>query len=65
MTDTPLVAALLEERRGYVARGAKDRVAQVDAALKAYGIEVDNAPVVEAAVAAEVETAVPAKPKRR
>lgn len=32
-----LVAALNEERRGYVARGLTKRVAQVDAQLKALG----------------------------
>lgn len=31
--DEALAAALLEERRGYVARGLDDRVAQVDAEL--------------------------------
>lgn len=31
------IAALLEERRGYVTRGLKDRVAQVDEQLKARG----------------------------
>lgn len=31
----PIVAALLEEKRGYEARGLDDRVKQVDAAVKA------------------------------
>lgn len=40
------VAALLDERRGHVMRGKKERVAQVDAELKRFGVAVD----------AEVET---------
>jgi hypothetical protein len=33
------IAGLLEERRGYVARGLDDRVAQVDAELRRIGAE--------------------------
>jgi hypothetical protein len=33
------IAALLEERRGYVLRDEKDRVAQVDAQLRVLGHE--------------------------
>lgn len=35
--DEALVAALLEERRGYELRGAAERVAEVDAQLKRLG----------------------------
>lgn len=35
------VEALLAERRGYLARGLANRVAQVDAQLAHYGIAVD------------------------
>jgi hypothetical protein len=38
-TEDPMVAALLEERRGYVQRGDKDRVARVDEQLKLHGYE--------------------------
>jgi len=45
------IEALLIEREGYVQRGLAARVAQVDAALRAYGIEVEEtataSPVVE------------------
>lgn len=37
MTTDPMIAALLRERTGYVLRGLDDRVAEVDAALKARG----------------------------
>lgn len=37
-TDT-MIAALLRERAGYVARGMDDRAAQVDEQLKARGYE--------------------------
>jgi hypothetical protein len=36
-TDDPMVAALLREREGYVARGMDDRVAQVDEQLRLRG----------------------------
>jgi hypothetical protein len=35
------IAALLVERRGYEARGLRDRVAAVDAALAALGHEIE------------------------
>ena len=44
------VNALLEERRGYVLRGLKDRVAQVDAELARLGVAVEAAPVETAVV---------------
>jgi hypothetical protein len=43
------VASLLEERRGYQVRGLANRVAQVDAELKRYGVEVGDVPEVETA----------------
>lgn len=50
--------ALLEERRGYVMRGLKDRVAQVDAAIKALGgVVVADVPEVAVEIDAELETA--------
>ena len=39
-----MVDALLEERAGYVRRGRRDRVAQVDAVLAGYGVAVDDGP---------------------
>lgn len=44
------VASLLREREGYVVRGLKDRVAQVDAQLARLGYAVE-----ETAAAAPVE----------
>lgn len=38
MHPTSKVEALLVEREGYVVRGLKDRVAQVDAELEAFGL---------------------------
>jgi|GEM_PF-5975006 len=63
------VAALIEERRGYVAHGKTGRVAQVDAELARFGIAVDDTPEVERAVVTpEVETAVvkrgPGRPRK-
>jgi len=54
------VAALIEERRGYVVRGLADRVAQVDAELARFGVAVDDAAgnVEYAVVTPKVETAV-------
>jgi hypothetical protein len=43
------VAALLEERRGYVLRNLADRVAQVDAELARYGVAVETTEVVASA----------------
>ena len=46
-----MIEALLEERRGYVVRGLKDRVAQVDAQIEALGgVKVADDPEVEEAV---------------
>lgn len=62
------VQALLFEREGYVLRGLANRVAQVDAELAKLGFAVEDAPAgaPEAAVEApEVETAAPAKTRRR
>ena len=53
-----IVQALLEERAGYLARGRMDRVAQVDAQLKHYGIEVEKPKREVAAVEPETEKAV-------
>jgi hypothetical protein len=39
------IAALLEEKRGYLARGKTDRVAEVDEALRALGYTVEVAAV--------------------
>lgn len=61
-----IVEALLEERRGYVARGLKDRIAAVDAQLKLHGVAVDDKPVREAAVIEpEAERAAAPKPRPR
>ncbi|MBN0043117.1 hypothetical protein JS756_03100 [Streptomyces actuosus] len=38
-SDDPMVAALLREREGYVARGWDDRVAQVDEQLRLRDVE--------------------------
>lgn len=65
---TTYVEALLTERQGYVARGQKDRVAQVDAELARHRIEVgpETAGGGSAGeVAGDVETAAPARPKGR
>jgi len=64
------VAALIEERRGYVVRGLTNRVAQVDAELARFGIAVADKPaaVERAVVTPEVETAVvgrgPGRPRK-
>ena len=52
---------MLEERRGYVVRGLKDRIAQVDAELARLGFAVEDEraePAVETADAGPVEAAV-------
>lgn len=61
----PSIFSLMTERVGYVRRGLKDRVAQVDKEIKRLGGEADKAleevgKAVEetAALAHEVETAV-------
>ncbi|MER5882714.1 hypothetical protein ABT160_02680 [Streptomyces sp. NPDC001941] len=43
-TDDPMVAALLRERAGYVARGLDDRVAAVDEQLALRGYSGEAAP---------------------
>lgn len=55
------ISALLEERRGYVARGLDSRVRQVDAELARLGYRVEP----EAAVRRDAETAVAPKPRGR
>ena len=61
------VVALLEERRGYEVRGMKDRVAQVDAELAKFGVEVEKPKPAKAAAKkaaakpVEVETSEDAK----
>lgn len=63
--DKQLIEALLTERAGYVMRGLKDRVKQVDDALRAAGYS-SGAPVVEtASVQPDVETASKPAPKKR
>jgi len=62
-----LIDALLEERRGYVMRGKKDRVAAVDSQLRELGFEnkmLDQS-VEAAAVEPEREIASLTKPRRR
>jgi hypothetical protein len=54
------VEALLIEREGYLRRGLKDRVAQVDAQLAQFGVAVEVA-----SVAPKTETASRSKPKPR
>lgn len=54
------VEALLIEREGYVRRGLRDRVAQVDAQLAQFGVAVETA-----SVQPEVETASRPKPRPR
>lgn len=60
MSDA-IIAALLEERRGYVARGLTNRVKAVDAELAALGHKV--AP--EKATAPKAETTAAPKPRSR
>lgn len=42
--DDGMVAALLQERRGYVQRGRDDRIAQVDEQLALHGYVAPDAP---------------------
>jgi len=63
-----LIDALLEERRGYVVRGKKERLAAVDEQLRQLGYpsgSVKEAPVEVAAVESSEETAAAPKPRRR
>lgn len=46
-SNESMVAALIEERRGYVVRGLANRVAQVDEQLKAFGFAVNDEPAFE------------------
>lgn len=55
------IEALLTERAGYLARGRKDRAAQVAEILRTQGVEVVDEP--EAAVLPKAENA--ARPKAR
>lgn len=57
-----IVAALLLEREGYVARGRVDRVRMVDDVLRSLGYVVD---VETASVDVDVETTSRKKPHRR
>jgi hypothetical protein len=60
MTDSRQIAALLEERRGYVARKLFERVAAVDAALAALNYAVTETATIEP----QTETATRKKPTR-
>lgn len=61
-----IVEALLTERIGYVRRGLKDRVSQVDAILNKFNVKVDADIDIEvAAVKPEVEQAAVAKKVKR
>ena len=53
----PMVAALLEERRGYVVRGRDDRVADVDAELKRRGVKAPTDDVVVDVDTVDIATA--------
>jgi hypothetical protein len=58
------VESLLEERRGYLLRGLKDRVAQVDAQIRLLGgVEVET--VVSAPVGVETTDAAPVKAAKK
>ena len=69
----PRIAALLEEREGYVRAGYLDRVPDVDAVLASLGYVDDKPettepePIVQETTAVEPapEQAVPPKPRRR
>jgi len=54
------IESLLVEREGYLRRGKKDRVAQVDAALASLGYAIEAA-----TIAPETERAIARKPKKR
>lgn len=59
--EDPEVQALLREREGYVVRGKKDRVAEVDKALKRAGYTVKP----ETATTSAFENTMRAKPEKR
>lgn len=60
MSTARQIAALLDERRGYVARQLPKRVADVDAALALLGVEIETT-----SIQPQVETAARQKPTRR
>ena len=62
-----LIEGLLNERRGYLVRGKKDRVAAVDAQLKELGYENKevSAPIEVATVEPQVERAAAPKVRKR
>jgi hypothetical protein len=63
-----IIEGLLEERRGYVVQGKKDRVAQVDEVLATFGVAVadDGRPITvdEAPSDSDLETT-DAKPVKK
>lgn len=59
-----MLEALLVEREGYVRRGLKDRVAQVDAAIKALGFEVSDDVETADFEAPEVARRGPGRPRK-
>ena len=61
MKNDRLISALLEERRGYLARRLSERVADVDAALAALNYAVTETATIEP----QAETATRKKPTRR
>lgn len=58
--DSKIIKALLDERRGYVARGLSDRVKSVDEALASLGYQVETA-----TIEPEVERATKSKARKR
>lgn len=60
-----IIDALLVEREGYVLRGRKDRVAQVDAQLALFGISVGDIEVADSAVETEKAISKSAPRKRK
>ena len=60
-----IIDALLVERDGYVRRGRKDRVAQVDAQLALFGISVGDVEVADSAVETEKAISKSAPRKRK
>lgn len=60
-----IIESLLIERAGYVQRGLKDRVADVDAALRDAGYKTESPKVETATAQPEVETASKPAPKKR
>lgn len=61
MKNPRAVEALLFEREGYVRRGLTARIAAVDAALRGFGIEVEET----ATLSPSTETAVRKRVKKR